>query len=496
MRILFAGFQHETNTFAPDLADDAAFAHGGGFPGLCRGEEVVRALVPTANIPGAGFLAAAREAGAEVVPILWCAACPSGHVARETYERIAGEIVNGIRARLPADAIYLDLHGAMVAEHVEDGEGELLSRIRAITDVPVIVSLDLHANVTARMVELADALVAFRTYPHVDMAETGRRAFALLRRRLADGPFVKAMSRIPYMIPICWQATEEDPARGLYQSLARIEAAHGLPSLSWAMGFPAADFPECGPVVWGYGAEAEAAVAALAAEIRAAEAQFEGPLYAPDAAVAAALSLNARGQRPVVIADAQDNPGAGGSSDTMGLARALVAAGAPDAAVGVIHDPAAVRAAQAAGLGGTVTLALGGKTGDGPLQAAFTVEALSDGKLRTYGPYYGERDMDLGASACLRLGGVRLLVASQKAQLADREMFRYLGVEPTDTDILVVKSAIHFRADFRPIAAEILTATAPGAMMMRATDWAWHHLPEGLRLMPGGPAYSPAKETA
>ncbi|MFT3688981.1 M81 family metallopeptidase [Paenirhodobacter sp.] len=491
MRIIFAGFQHETNTFAPDLADDAAFAHGGGFPGLCRGADVVRALVPTANIPGAGFLAAAREAGAEVVPLLWCAACPSGFVARETYEKIAGEIVEGIRANLPADAIYLDLHGAMVAEHVPDGEGELLARIRAVTDIPVIVSLDLHANVTARMVDLADALVAFRTYPHVDMALTGRRAFDLLERRLT-GPFCKAMRRIPFLIPICWQATEEEPARHLYQRLEEI----GAVSLSWAMGFPAADFPECGPVVWAYGAtqaEADAAADALTADILAAESAFSGPLYDPQAAVAKALALNAEGIRPVVIADAQDNPGAGGSSDTTGLLRALVAAGVPNGAVGVIHDPAAVIAAQQAGVGAQVTLALGGSTGDGPFPATFTVAALSDGHLRTFGPYYGERDMDLGPSACLAVGGVRVLVASQKAQLADREMFRYLGVEPTEADILVVKSAIHFRADFRPIAGEILTAVAPGAMMMRATDWHWRHLPGDIRLMPMGPTCAEAQ---
>lgn len=499
MRILFAGFQHETNTFAPDLADDAAFAHGGGFPGLCRGQDVISALVPTANIPGAGFLAAARDAGAEVVPILWCAACPSGFVARDTYEKIAGEIVEGIRANLPADAIYLDLHGAMVAEHVPDGEGELLARIRAVTDLPVIVSLDLHANVTARMVDLSDALVAFRTYPHVDMALTGRRAFALLERRLAHGPFAKAMRRIPYLIPICWQATEEQPTKHLYERLEAIEAQSGVPSLSWAMGFAAADFAECSPVVWAYGTsqeQANAAAGLLTADVLAAESAFDGPLFEPEAAVAHALALNAQGVRPVVIADAQDNPGAGGSSDTMGLLRALVAADVPSAAIGVIFDPAAVTAAQKAGIGAVITLDLGGSTGDGPLRATFTVAALSEGKLRTRGPYYGEREMDLGPSACLQIGGVKVVVASQKAQLADREMFRYVGVEPTGTDILVVKSAIHFRADFRPIAGAILTAVAPGAMMMRTTDWTWHHLPDAIRMMPLGPTFAETREHA
>lgn len=496
MRLILAGFQHETNTFAPDRADLAAFAHGGGFPGLCRGADVVAALPPGVNLPAAGFLQAAREAGAKVDPVLWAAACPSGPVTRATYEAIAAEIVEGIAARLPADAVYLDLHGAMVAEHLPDGEGELIARIRDRIgpDVPLVVSLDLHGNVTARMVALADALVAFRTYPHVDMALTGRRAFALVQARLALGrPFARAMARVPFLVPICWQSTMNEPAGGLYRALERIEAETDVTSLSWAMGFPAADFDECGQLIWAYAPEAvpaEQAVAALLAEVCAAEAAFAGPLPTADEAVAQALALNAAGRAPVVIADAQDNPGAGGSSDTTGLLAALIRAGAPDAALGVLWDPAAVRAAQAAGEGAEIEIALGGRAdlpGVAPLTARFTVERLSEGRFGTLGPYYGIREMDLGPAVCLRHGGVRVVVASEKAQLADREMFRFIGIVPETTPILVVKSAIHFRADFAPIAAEIITAVAPGAMMMRATDWRWTHLPEKLRLMPGGP---------
>lgn len=499
MRIVFAGFQHETNTFSADVADDAAFAHGGGFPGLCRGAEVTERLGPGANIAGAGFLAAARAAGAEVVPVLWCAACPSGPVARDTYERIATEIVEGVRAALPADAVYLDLHGAQVAAHLDDGEGALLDRLRAAIgpDLPVIVSLDLHANVTERMVALADALVAFRTYPHVDMARTGARAFALLQRRIALGrPFARALRRIPYLVPICWQATDRAPAGPLYARLGEIEAESGAISLSFAMGFAAADIAGCSPTVWGYAeseATAEAAVDEMTRAVLAAEAEFAGPLFDAEEAVERALALNAAGVRPVVIADAQDNPGAGGSSDTTGLLCALVAAGAPCAALGVLHDPEAAAAAHAAGLGARLTLALGGHSGladDAPFVTECEVVALSDGRLHTRGPFFGDLDMDLGPAACLCIGGVRVVVASRKAQMADREMFRFLGIEPEAEDILVVKSAIHFRADFAPIAGEILTATAPGAMLMRTTGWRWRNLPDAIRMMPCGPTFA------
>lgn len=504
MRILLAGFLHETNTFAASRADDAAFAHGGGYPPLCRGEALFDELGPGVNMAAAGFIEAASAEGDEIVPLLWAAACPSGFVTRDTYERLAGEIVEGIRAALPADAIFLDLHGAMVAEHAPDGEGTLLERVRAVAgdEIPVIVSLDLHANVSERMVALADALLAFRTYPHVDMAETGRRAHALLQRRVAHGrPFEKAMHRIPYLKPICWQSTDDAPAKGLYERVAALEGPEGAVSVSYTMGFPAADIACCSPVVWAYGEtpeQAAAAADAMNAAVLGAEESFRGPLYEAEAAVAQAKSLNAEGIHPVIIADAQDNPGAGGSSDTTGLLRALVAQNAQGACLGILHDPEAARAAHAAGVGAEIRLALGGRSpaqGDSPFEALFTVDAVSDGRLRTSGPYYGMRNMELGLSACLRIGGVRIAVGSQVTQLADREMFRFLGIEPETENIVVVKSAIHFRADFRPIAGEILTALAPGEMMMRATDWTWRNLPEDLRLMPNGPTVAEQSAT-
>ncbi|WP_330629460.1 M81 family metallopeptidase (plasmid) [Thioclava litoralis] len=496
MRVLLAGFQHETNTFAKDRADMAAFEHGGGFPALCRGAAITEVMTETVNLPAAGFLRAAKAAGVEVDPLLWAMAVPSGPVTRGCYEAIAGEICELIAAGLPADAVYLDLHGAMCAEHIPDGEGALIERIRQIIgpDLPLVVSLDLHANVTRRMVEMTDALVAYRTYPHVDSADTGAAAFDLLQKRVDLGrPFARAMAAPDYMIPICWQSTMNAPADGLYAALPQIEEDTGAISLSYAMGFPAADFDECGQLIWAYGAaapEAEAAVTALLSRVEAAESAFQGALYTPEGAVAHALERTAVGCAPVVIADAQDNPGAGGSSDTTGLIKALLAADVPDAAVGVLWDPKAVALAHQAGEGAEVALSLGGHSdvaGDSPLEARFTVEHLSDGQLRTLGPYYGTRDMHLGPAACLRLRGVRIVVASQKAQMADREMFRFAGITPETTPILVVKSAIHFRADFAPIAGEIITATAPGAMMMRATDWQWAHLRDDLRLMPEGP---------
>src|SRR5918994_786303 len=187
-RIAIGGFQHETNTFAPSKADYAAFEAGGGWPRAQYGETIFGG-VEGANIPAAGALQALRALGHSLVGTAWAAASPSAHVTADAFERILGEMIKRIEAAKPLDAVYLDLHGAMVVETYDDGEGELLRRVREAVGsrVPVVASLDLHANVTRAMIERSDALVAYRTYPHVDMAETGARAAGLLHRMLKSG---------------------------------------------------------------------------------------------------------------------------------------------------------------------------------------------------------------------------------------------------------------------------------------------------------------------
>ena len=212
------------------------------------------------------------------------------------------------------------------------------------------------------------------------------------------------------------------------------------------------------------------------------ENDFDGRIFTPDEGVLHAMELAKTASKPIVIADTQDNPGAGGDSDTTGMLRALVRNNAQRAATGVIYDPASAQAAHEAGVGATVTLALGGKSGipgDAPYQETFVVEQLSDGKFVAPGPYYGGRDMDMGPSACLRIGGVRVVVSSHKAQLADQAMYRYVGIEPTEQAILVNKSSVHFRADFEPIAEKLLICAAPGAMPADTAALPWTRLRSG-----------------
>jgi microcystin degradation protein MlrC len=482
-RIAIGGFLHETNTFAPSKATYADFVDGGGSSRMAVGEEIFTHLKGV-NAAIAGAIRVGEAEGWELIPTLFCGASPSAHVTEDAFERIAHDLLGMIAAAGPLDGVMLDLHGAMVTEHLEDGEGELLARVRALVgpDVPVAVALDLHANVTSRMVAEADILDSYRTYPHVDMTETGERTARALAAMLGGARPAKAMLRAPFLSAIAWQCTEMEPARSLYAELARIGA--GVDAISFNMGFPAADFPECGMTVVAYGAGADAAARALMDAVEAAEPRFSGRVWSADEGVAEAMRLAAAGAtRPVVLADTQDNPGAGANSDTMGMLRAMLAAGA-SGCIGNVFDPAAAALAHAAGEGAVIRLALGGKSGvpgDAPLEAEFTVEALSDGRFTATGPYYGGRVMNMGPSARLRLGDVRIALTSAKAQMADREMFRFLGIAPEAEAVVVVKSSNHFRADFAPIAETILVCAAPGPMAVDPATLPWTRLPAGLR---------------
>jgi microcystin degradation protein MlrC len=496
-RIAVGGFLHETNTFAPTKATYADFVHGGGWPAMAQGADVLKTMRHI-NVGLAGFVEAAEAHGWELVPTISCGASPSAHVTKDAFERIVKVMVEGIRSAGPLDAVYLDLHGAMVTEHFDDGEGEILARVRQVIgkDLPLVVSLDLHANVTPAMVKHADALIAYRTYPHVDMADTGRASakhLALLLK--SKQKFAKAFRQLPFLIPISWQCTNDQPTRGIYETLASFES-EAVPTLSFAPGFPAADFPDCGPSVFAYGrtqADADAAADAIARVVLRHEDDFDGRIYSPDDGVRHAMELAKTASKPIVIADTQDNPGAGGDSDTTGMLRALVRNKATKAAIGVIYDPASAKTAHDAGVGATVTLALGGKSGirgDAPYQESFVVEKLSDGKFVAPGPYFGGRDMDMGPSAALRIGDVRVVVSSHKAQLADQSMYRYVGIEPTEQSILVNKSSVHFRADFEPIAEKLLICAAPGAMPADTATLPWTRLRPGIRIKPNGPVFN------
>ncbi|MEI8267128.1 MAG: M81 family metallopeptidase [Betaproteobacteria bacterium] len=498
MRILIAGFQHETNTFAPSLADWAAFTRGDSFPAFVRGA-AMQAQMTGINIPVGGFIDAAKSHGWTLLPSCWAGAIPSSYVTRDAFERIAGAVVDDVRAALAGgglDGIYLDLHGAAVAEHADDAEGELLQRLRDIVGpgLPIVASLDLHANVTQRMLALADALVSYRTYPHVDMADTGALAAELMARRLRAGRKEPLHARrVPYLIALNSQSTFMEPAKSLYERLVALDREHGT-VLSFCPGFPAADFDECGPTVWGHGERAQAAVEALYAAV-AEPTQWQGEVLSAHDAAQRALALAQTAGLPVVVADTQDNPGAGGDSNTTGMLHALLAQGAGrrfpgQVALGLMYDPAAGRAALEAGVGAELDLALGqsvptfGGPSDTPVRGRFKVLAVSDGVCTLKGPMMRGLTVRLGPSACLEIEGIRVAVVSGKKQLLDRELLRMLGIQPELMRVIVVKSSVHFRADFQPNASHVLVAKAAGPMAAVPADLPWKKLSQATRRAP------------
>ncbi len=497
MRIAIAGFQHETNTFAPGRADLRAFQVADSWPGLLENEEIITGTQGL-NLPIAGAVSAASEAGIELVPLIWCAAEPCGPVTDDAFETITEMMLSRLRDAGPLDAIYLDLHGAMVTESHDDGEGALLSRIRARhPDLPIGVSLDLHANISARMVDHATVITVFRTYPHLDMGATGARCVTELTRSINGLHRVPAFRQAPFLVPLHAQHTGAEPCRTLYAQLGDA-VSDGGEYAEMALGFTAADIPDCGPSILAYAdtqARADTLADAALARLCAAEAEFDTQLLSPDDAVRTAMAIPGNG--PVILADVQDNPGAGGTSDTTGLLRALIKARVPSALLGVLHDPEIAARAHRAGEGARFTGVLGGNSGlpwQEPVKATFLVLSLSDGHVAYTGEMYGGGAAVLGPSCLLAVedtpGDIQVVVSSERIQCLDRALFTHFGADPHRAAIVCVKSTAHFRADFEPGSCAVLNVAAPGAFLCRLEDVPYRKLRPGVRLGPLGPAYS------
>jgi microcystin degradation protein MlrC len=387
----------------------------------------------------------------------------------------------------------------MVTDSCEDGEGELLDRIRCIAgaDTPVVASLDLHANVTRRMVDCADGLTIFRTYPHVDMADTGARAFLLLRQCLDGARIYSAFRKLPFLIPLTAQCTNFEPCKKIYEELPELEIG-GVWSADFATGFPPADIHECGPAVYACGDDSQAVariVENLYQGIVDAEAEFEFSLMSSDDAVRRAMSTSY--EKAVVLADVQDNPGAGGSSDTVGLLHALVRNHARGAVLAILDDGAAARAALDVGEGRHLDFDLGGKSGqDGqfPFKGNFIVERVTRDSFICSGSMYRGMVADIGPLVLLRVNDdacdVRVIVGSERMQCLDLAVFGHMGIDVRRQKVLAIKSTVHFRAEFDRISAETLLVEAPGANPCRLIGLPYKNLRPGIRLEPMGPGFS------
>ncbi len=494
-RIAVAGFQHETNTFAPFPTGWENFQQPGAWPPYAEGAQAIE-QARGLNVPLGGFVGAAGDF--ELLPILYTAAEPGGLVKKDAFDRITGALCDRLAAAGTIDGVYLDLHGAMVTEEYQDGEAEVLARVRAVVglDLPIAVSLDLHGNLSPEFAHLASCLTMYRTYPHIDMAATGARAAHLLGELLARGePFATAFRQLDYIIPITAQSTRREPGARLYGMLDGLTGP-GVTSVDFAFGFPPADIEHCGASVYACGADQAAvdrAADTMLAALQDAEDDFQSHLVPAAAAVRRAMQVN--GPKPVILADPQDNPGAGAPGDATGVLAALLAGGA-SGVIGVIWDAKTAAQAHTAGVGAVIDAKIGGQFPDsgGPAIAVrATIEQLSDGQFLCTGPMFGGMNAHLGPCARLRVrqggGDLTIVVGSNRAQNADQAMLRHIGVDIEAQKVVAVKSAIHFLADYEPIAQEVIFAEAPGANPCRIENIPYTNLRPGVRLGPNGPIF-------
>ena len=463
-RFVIAMMKHETNTFSPVPTPPERFgAHGPAFGAAARME------FQGTNTPLAAYLDLANKAGAEIVTPVAADALPSGPVSAEAYEMITGAILKSIEAG--CDACFLDLHGAMVTETNDDGEGVLLERIRTCAPgLPIAVALDLHTNLTARMVENCTAMVGYKTYPHVDMYEAGEHAGKILIRAL-DGECdpVMAWDNRPLMPHTLCMGTDSGPLAELVERCRKEEAA-GLPAATVFGGFPIADIENAGlscvVVADADRAAAEKLRDALLDEAWAMRAEFVYRSPPLEQSVGEAKALK---KGPILLIDHADNCASGGTQDTTAVLAEIIRQELDDVAVFAICDPAAVARMIEAGVGNEVTLSLGGKidmpaigrTGE-PLEVSGRVCHISDGEFIVRGPMYTGVRAAMGRSAVLDTGKVEIVVIERNHEPWDLGCFRSVGIEPTHKRYLMLKSRIHYRAGFAPIAKHIVECAGVG----------------------------------
>jgi len=467
MRWLLAMIKHETNTFSPVPTPLERFFRGN--PEILCGERAIRAYEGTDSGLG-GYIEVARREDAEIVVPVAAESWPSSPTDAGTYERLCGLVLDEVK-RGGYDAILLDLHGAMVAEGVEDAEGTLLARLRRIDPhTPVGVTLDMHANIYDDIVRHATVITGFHTYPHVDIRESGVRAAEAIARTLrGEIRPVMAWGNRPMLPHIMCQGTHADPNKSLQARCKDLEA-QGVIAASVFVGFPHADIREAGL----------SAVVCTDANLAQAEQYrdelldtawkhrahwvFHAEPLAPTLARAKALR-----DGPVVLLDHYDNTGSGGTMDTTAVLAEILRQELDNVAFYAICDPEAARQAAAAGIGSTVTLRLGGKVPmpalaqpSEPLSVTGRVKLAFDGVYLNRGPMYRGVRNDTGLTVVIDTGRVEIVVVSRHQEPFDVNCLLSAGIDPLQKRYVALKSRVHWRAGFADMATHVIECTGVG----------------------------------
>lgn len=474
--VLTAEFMHESNTFSryrtglPQFEIDTLL-YGGAAIAARR----------DANTELAGFLDVAEPAGWNVIHAVSAHAVPGGQVAKPAFDHIAGKIIAAARDhRDHIDGVLLGLHGSMVPEFCQDGEGHLLALLRAELgpDVPIAVTLDLHAMVSSDMVRDAQIFVSYKTYPHVDMRQVGAQAAHILGRAMTGEIAPRTMRAHVAMLDEANSGRSDIPETLALYDRAREAEANGLLAVSVNAGFTGADVSCAGPTVLAtydsHDSKAEAAARAITDELAAKI--WEGRLNKRDVFIevdeAIAEALTWQDDTPLIIADYADNPGAGAYGDATALLKGLLDAGVSGAVFAPMVDADAAAELHCHREGDRVTITLGGKGdprfGGGPLKVTGIIRKLSDGAYIGDGPIMGGLAHSFGPTAVLDVAGTEVLVVSEAEQMRDLQQLRAFGIEPTARRVLVLKSMQHFRAAFQPIAGRIIICDAGALATPRA----------------------------
>lgn len=467
MRIAIGGISHETSSFAKVRTTLADFELGFG---LFRGDEVIRRFTG-ANICTGGFIDGAKTHGFEAVPLLWGFAYPSGLIVRDDYEALKREFLNRLQQAEaesgPVDGVLLDLHGAMVVEGIDDGDGDFIEAVRNYIgpDRPIVVTFDLHGNHTQRRVDAATAIIGFDTYPHVDMAERGREAADLMVKTIrGDVRPVMAFRQIPLFWNTPTQVTAHPPMNEVMGRVHNLERRPGILSITLATGFPWADVPDVGASVIVVADGNEMLARETAEELATWIWENRERWHTPPKSVRDAIREGEQlGRFPIVLADHADNTGGGSPGDSTEILRTFIELGLTDALILYIVDPETVQHAHEAGVGQHITVSVGGKSDPiqgPPVLMTAEVMALSDGDFTYDGPMYAGLTGNMGRSAWIKQAGVSVVVVTAHEQPLGPAFAKTLGIDCPSMKYIAVKSAAHFRASFERFAGTIINVDA------------------------------------
>ena len=481
-RIAIGGILHETHTFMEQgttLADFAAQS-------LHFGEDLLSSMRGSRSGIG-GIIDRATEHDWCLLPTLYAAAMPAGVVTEAAYGELLSELTDRLRLAMPLDGALLTLHGAMVAEGELDAEAAIVAQARAIVggDVLIVVLLDMHGNVSPRLVELADVLLAYDTNPHIDAHARGVEAAEIMARLLRQElrP-TAAYARPPLLLQVQSTGTDAAPLARAHTRAAEIEAEDEVICIAVMAGFAYADTPYSGPcIIVTTNSQPELAqdFATELSDILYRQRESALPIFLPPSEAVAEATRHDSG--PVVLVDSADNIGGGTTGDGTDALAAMLDHDVREGTI-VLADPEAVDICWRAGQGAEVTLKAGGKA-DGwhgsPVTVTGKVRALSDGVFRCelpdnhFASFYGST-VHMGRSVWLRVAGVNILLTERKTPPLDLAQLRHIGIIPEAQSMIVVKSAVAYRAAYMPIASAAIEMDTAGLCSANLSRFPYRHL--------------------